>query len=119
MNHKKLKIGLLLFFLFLAFTIIGLGVYTYRGIFLGEEYSPNKEYLLRYYSSFDPFSMYWSMPGGTACKRRWVRLYNKEGNKLNEIYTTDCALENQAQWLDTELILPDGNTVWVLPGNAR
>ena len=102
-----------------VFAGIGLGVYVYRGIFLGEEYSPNKAYSLRYYSSFNIFHMEWSMPGDSACKPRWVRLYDKNGTKLNELYSSDCALENQVHWLDTEIILPDGVTVWRLPGRAR
>jgi hypothetical protein len=93
----------------------GLGLYAYLGVYLGAESGPNNEFSLRYYRSFNPFRMYWSTPGGTACEPRWIRLYDKSGNKLHELYTTSCALEMPVNWLDGQVVLPDGNTVWALP----
>lgn len=118
MNLKKFKIGILAIILILVITLVSLGIYTYRGSYLGEESSPNKAYSLRYYSTINPLKMFWSMPGGSSCKPRWIRLYDKSGAKLNELYTTDCALEMPINWLDKELILPDGNTIWNLPGSG-
>lgn len=105
--------------LLLIFVGAGLWFYTYRGVYLGAEDSPNSEYSLRYYSSFNPFRMLWSMPGDSACTPRWVRLYDKSENKLKELYTTSCELEMPANWLDKQVVLPDGKTVWGLPKPAK
>lgn len=115
MMQKKIKIGMLSAILLLITMSLCLGIFMYRGVYLGEERSPNKEFFLRYYSSINPLKMFWSMPGGSSCKPRWLRLYDKSGDKLNELYTTDCALEMPVNWLGSEIILPDGNTLWTLP----
>ena len=119
MNHKKLKIVLVSVLLLLILTGTGLSLYAYRGVYLGSENSPNNNYSLRYYSSFNPFKIFWSMPGGSACEPRWIRLYDKSETKLNELYTTSCALEMQAHWIEKQVILPDGNTIWELPSSGN
>jgi hypothetical protein len=108
-----LKYSLLL----IIIAIIITAYLAYKGNYLGEESNPDGEYTLKYYSTFNPFKMQWSMPGGSSCKPRWVRLYNKAGDKLNELYTTDCAMEMDARWIGGEVILSDGNTMWTLPGS--
>jgi hypothetical protein len=115
MKYRKLKA---LLYGFILVTIVGVAAfyyYRYHGILLGEEHSPDGKYSLRYYRAYNPFVMVWSMPGDSACKPRWIRLYGKDGDKLEEMYTTDCSLENPVYWLDSELILPDGDTIWRLP----
>ena len=112
---KKVKNILIFFALLLVLAATGLGIYAYRGSYLGEEYSPNKEYTLRYDSSINPFKMYWSMPGDSACRPMWVRLYDQSGAKLNELYTTSCELGMRASWYDQQVTLRDGNTMWDLP----
>lgn len=103
----------------LTFAIVviaaGAGLHLYLGSYLGEDHSPDQKYMLRYYSSDNPFKTSWSMPGGSSCDPRWVRLYDRQGRKLNEIYTNDCALENPVTWLEGKVVLPDGETVWDLP----
>ncbi len=81
---------------------------------LGEEFSQNKKYSIRYYESFAPFKVNWTMPGDESCKPIWVRLYNDSGNKINEVFSNNCELENEITWLEKEVILPDGNTIWAL-----
>lgn len=93
----------------------GLGLYAYQGTLLGSENSPNGEFTIRYYRSFNPFRIIWSMPGSSACEPRWVRLYDKSDTKLYEHYTTSCSLEMQVNWLDRQVVLPDGTTIWELP----
>ncbi len=87
---------------------------AYRGNYIGQENHPNGDFSLRYYSTFNPFKMEWSMPGGSSCKPRWVRLYNREGSKLNEVLLTDCDMEMEAQWVENQVILPDTETIWDL-----
>ena len=90
-------------------------ILAYQGTYLGEQKSPDGRYSLRYYESFNPFKMKWSMPGDTACTPEWVRLYSKEGDKLNELYSTNCLREMDPLWDKNEVILPDGETIWKLP----
>lgn len=109
--------------LYLKFSLLLIVVLTlltaflaYRGQYLAQESSPTGEYTLKYYSSFNPFKIQWTMPGDSSCKPRWVRLYNKNGDKLNELYSNDCAIEMQVSWFDDQVVLPDGETIWPLPG---
>jgi hypothetical protein len=88
---------------------------AYRGTYLGEQQRPDEMFSLHYYKSFNPFQMVWSMPGDTACTPEWVRLYNRDGEKLNELYTTNCKREMEPHWLEDQVILPDGETIWRLP----
>ena len=114
---KRLTITIVAVLIFIA---LALGSVAYFGTLLGEESSPDKKYTLRYYSSINPFKIYWSMPGDQACRPRWVRLYTQSGVKLNEKYTTSCELEMAAVWIKSEVILPDGETIWTLPAyNTR
>jgi len=119
MNRRKLKFFLVSGSLLLMLAGAGISIFAYRGVYLGTEISPNKKYSLHYYRSYNPFRMFWSMPGGSACEPRWVRLYGVSEKKLNELYTTSCALEMQATWLDKQVILPDGDTIWELPGSGN
>ena len=116
---KYIKRGILTILAVLIIPGIGLGIYAYRGTYLGGETSPNNNFILRYYSSINPFKMHWSMPGGSSCKPAWLRLYDKSGKKLKELYTTDCSFEGKTHWLDNELLLPDGKTILKLPSRAR
>lgn len=115
MKATKMKTGLLILFLVLGSIAAGLSVIMNSGVFLGEEFSPDRAYSLRYYRSFNPFRMIWRMPGSSVCKPRWIRLYDKDGTQLNELSTTDCAFENPTYWFHDEVVLPDGVTVWRLP----
>lgn len=115
MNHNKLKILLSSVFVSLILAGVVLGVLAYRGVYLGAENSPDNKYTLRYYRSHNYFKLFWSMPGGPACEPRWIRLYDGAETKLNELYTTSCALEMSVSWLDKQVILPDGSTIWELP----
>lgn len=90
-------------------------VLAYRGTYLGEQQSPDGMFTLRYYKSFKPFAMVWSMPGDTACTPEWVRLYSHDNKKLNELYTTSCHREMEPHWYEDQVILPDGETIWKLP----
>lgn len=108
--------------IFVAITVFALllgglvtAIQAYRGTYLGEEVSPDGMYSLRYYQSFNPFQLSWSMPGDAACTPEWVRLYSKEGEKLNELYTTNCQREMAPLWSDKKVFLPDGDTVWTIP----
>lgn len=103
----------------LILAIMVTGFLAYHGQYLGQEKSPNGMYTLKYYSSFNPFKMQWSMPGSSSCKPRWIRLYDKQGNKLKELFTTECEMEMPVRWLDKQAILPDGKTIWQLPGPAE
>lgn len=115
---RLVKIGVMLFALLLVVAVAGWVLYAYYPSYLGEEHSPNKEYTLRYYSYFEPFKIYWSMPGGSSCKPALIRLYDKSGTKLNELHTTDCSLEMQVYWIDQKVFLPDGDTMWDLPSSG-
>jgi hypothetical protein len=97
--------------------LVGLlvAIQAYRGTYLGEQQSPCGRFSLRYYESFNPFKMKWSMPGDAACTPEWIRLYSKNGEKLNELYTTSCETEVEPHWLNDELNLSDGVTIWKLP----
>ena len=119
MNRKKLKLALVSGLLLLITVSASLGIHAYRGTYLGSEDSPNKKYSIRYYSSFNPFRMFWSMPGGSACEPRWVRLYDNAETKLQEVYTTSCALEMEVNWLGKQVILPDGKTIWQLSNSSN
>lgn len=92
--------------------LAGVGLDIYLGNYLREERSPDQEHVLRYDSATDSFNLTWSLPGKSDCTPRWIRLYDRHGKKLNEMYTTDCALENPVIWLEGEVVLPDGKTVW-------
>jgi hypothetical protein len=92
-----------------------LALLAYQGTYLGEQQSPDGMYSLRYYKSFNPFVMVWSMPGDTACTPEWVRLYSKAGEKLNELYSSSCMREMDPLWDKSEVVLPDGATIWKLP----
>jgi hypothetical protein len=87
----------------------------YRGTYLGEQPHPQGGFSLRYYKSYNPFQMVWSMPGDSACTPEWVRLYNRDGEKLNELYSTNCKRGMEPHWLEGQVILPDGETIWSLP----
>jgi hypothetical protein len=102
-----------------AIVALLLSVKAYRGTLIGEHRSPDGAFSLRYYESFNLFEIVWSMPGDSACEPRWVRLFDKADHKLKEIYTTSCNLENRPRWLETELILPDGETIWKLPDRSK
>jgi hypothetical protein len=92
-------------------------IQAYRGTLTGEQHNPSGTFSLRYYQSFNPFKTEWSMPGGSACKPFWIRLYSKDGEKLNELYTTNCRMEMDPLWSENEVFLPDGVTVWKLPAH--
>jgi hypothetical protein len=92
---------------------------AYRGTLTGEEHSPDGAFSLRYYQSFNPFKIEWSMPGGSACKPFWIRLYSKDDEKVKELYTTNCQMEMDPLWSENEVFLPDGETVWSLPIHAN
>jgi hypothetical protein len=89
--------------------------FAYRGTYLGEQQSPDGMFTLHYYKSFNPFRMVWSMPGDTMCTPEWIRLYNRNGDKINELYTTNCKREMEPHWYEDQVILPDGLTTWKLP----
>lgn len=92
-----------------------LTVLSGRVTLIGEQHNPDGMFALRYYRVFHPLRMVWSMPGDSACEPRSARLFAKDGSELNGMQTTSCDLENQPRWLETELVLPDGKTVWQLP----
>ena len=116
-NAMKRKSRYLIVF---AALLLGSGILlamgTYCGSLLGEEHSLDGAYSLRYYKTLNPFGMVWSMPGDAACEPLWIRLYDRKDTKLAEMLTTNCELENEPRWLERELILPDGKTIWKLPG---
>lgn len=115
MIRKRLmwRIALTITVLFLG-GILAAGL-AYRGTYLGEQQRPDGMFSLHYYKSFNPFQITWSMPGDTACTPEWVRLYNREDEKLNELYTTNCKREIEPHWFEDHVILPDGETIWRLP----
>jgi hypothetical protein len=76
-------------------------------------------FTLHYYKSFNPFRMVWSMPGDTMCTPEWIRLYNRNGDKINELYTTNCKREMEPHWHEDQVILPDGLTTWKLPEHRQ
>jgi len=90
-------------------------IQVYQGTYTGEQRSPDGMYSLRYYKSFIPFVKVWSMPGDTPCTPEWVRLYSKDGEKLNELYSSNCLREMDPLWDKNEVILPDHETIWQLP----
>lgn len=58
----------------------------YAGTYTWKNVSPDGEYELRYYSTFD-----FSLPRPfTSCSSVWVRLYNKKGKKLEELLRHSC-----------------------------
>ena len=99
---------------FIILVIIITAIMAYRGSYIVQENYPNGEFSLKYYSTFDPFKIQWSMPGGSSCMPRWIRLYNREGSKLNEVLLTDCDMEMKAHWIENPMILPDTKTIWNL-----
>ena len=103
----------------LIIVLIVLIIFSYRGKFIGELTSSNGKYTLRYYSSFNPLKMEFSFPGGSSCKPMWIRLYNDDGKKLNQMYTSSCAQENKVTWLEDKVLLPDGETIWPLHRNEE
>ena len=97
--------------------VVSIAIYTYRGTYLGEEFSDDKQYSLRYYSTIHPLNplrLSFSMPGGSACQPEWVRLYNSRGEKLNEILSSTCLREMDVSWLEGEVLIGDGETIWPL-----
>lgn len=109
---KKLVLTIVIILLLIA---IGLSTFAYIGSYIGEEKSPDQNYTLKYFKSFNPLKIYWSMPGGKACEPRWIRLYDQTNKKLNQLYTTSCELEMQVTWTNNQVFLPDGKTIWPLP----
>lgn len=115
MKWKRLIKFIFIFLLVLLLGGLVVAVQVYRGTYMGEESSPDGRFSLRYYKTFHVFKMVWSMPGDSACTPEWIRLYSKDGEKLNELYTTSCSREMGPLWNESEVFLPDGVTVWKLP----
>lgn len=114
---KSLKLKVIVICL-LGVTIIGYvsyRVWSYYGEFLYEEVSPNKEFSLRIYKKPGLFEMNFTMPGDSTCRPIWIRLYDSKGKKHNEMLSDDCSLEGKIFWLEHEVLMPDGSTIWKLP----
>ncbi len=117
MKRKRLTWFFFISVILLLLTGLLLVLRAYFGVYLGENRSPDGKFTIRYYDSPNPFRMKWSMPGDSACSPVWVRLYNKDGDKLNEMYTTNCQLGMDPFWSGNQVFLPDDETGWELPGN--
>jgi len=115
MKKKRLLSFILATALVLLLGSVFTAIQAYRGTYIGEDTSPDGMFTLRYYKSFNPMRIIWSMPGDTACTPEWVRLYDSNDEKLNELYSTSCQREMDPRWINKKVYLPDGVTVWILP----
>lgn len=73
----------------LSILVIGASLTTYKwyaGTYRWKNVSPDGEYELRYYDTFN-----FSLPRPFArCSSEWVRLYNNRGEKLKELLRHSC-----------------------------
>ncbi|THB68239.1 MAG: hypothetical protein D6B27_02900 [Gammaproteobacteria bacterium] len=110
----------LCFFIAAVFTAyVSFEICAYYGEFLGEEFSPNKEFSLRYYRKPKLFEMNFTMPGDSTCRPVWIRLYDSNDVKHAEKLTDNCNLEGRTYWFENEVLLRDFRTTWVLPHKIK
>lgn len=106
-NIKAISIlGILLF--------SALVIFYYSGTYTVSYVSPNGRYEIRYYRV-----MKISIDVMNECRPYyWVRLYDKQGNKMNEVLQDVCALDSTVLWHNKSVYLADSETIWKLPESA-
>lgn len=110
---SRVKSGL--FFLLLVLLLLSYRIF-YLGFKTGESISPTGDFRLVFFYVPSLLDLRIHPPGDALDRYIWVRLYSREGDKLEEKLLTLSQL-NDKPWAG-DAVVPDSDIVWKLPING-